>query len=248
MSDGSRRFRTVANIASSRGDASAGSSAANGSFLMMPSATDSASPVRPSANRQNARYSSACRRTSGALDSAPLNLVNVVKAASYEADAYRSFASRSESCAPSPAPSARMATPMTATAFMPRSTEQKSRNLLGEIDRDPVRPVRRHDDRLAPLAELRMPEDDVVRSDGHEQIGDRCLTQAVAVERDVGPRAGVDADRRLRRVNPHRHGLARGDVDRPCLPVAQAAARQRDLVAACREHDLVGAARADHVV
>ena len=86
MSEGSSRLRTLANIASSRGEASAGSSSANGSFLMMLSATDSASPVRPSANRQNARYSSACRRTSGALESALLNLVNVDKAASYEAD------------------------------------------------------------------------------------------------------------------------------------------------------------------
>ena len=48
------------------------------------SATDSASPVRPRANKQNARYSSICRETSAEVG---LMRPSVASASSYAADA-----------------------------------------------------------------------------------------------------------------------------------------------------------------
>ena len=87
-------MRTSANIFSRRGDASTESSRASGSFRIIASATDSASRVRPSAYRQNARYSSTWRAISGAA-ALPSMRLSVDSASSYAADAYRSLAARS---------------------------------------------------------------------------------------------------------------------------------------------------------
>ena len=81
-----------------RGDTSASSKCANGSFRINDSAIDSASRMRPSAKREKARYRSACRAISGALE--PLfKMLSADNASSYAADAYRSLAALSGSWA-----------------------------------------------------------------------------------------------------------------------------------------------------
>src|SRR5947209_14315798 len=114
---------------------------------MSDSASFSASPVRPSAKRQKARYSSACRDNAGA-PSPSLRRVSTDSASSYAADAYNSLAALSCSWPASTAAAAKIADAASTIHFISRLESVR----LVEIDSDAVRPLDRHDDALAPLA------------------------------------------------------------------------------------------------
>src|SRR5438105_3403223 len=216
MSDGSSRLRTSLNIDSRRGDASAASSRASGCRRIIVSAADSASRVRPSAYRQKARYSSTCRESSGAAASASMRL-KVDKASSYAADAYRSLAALKGSCA-----LRRTAEAMATTRVMTIDCTTCARRFMAmprrensfrEIGRDPVRSLRRHDDRLPALGELRMPEHELVRSDRDEKVRERRLADGRAVEENLRPWPRVHADADLRRVEANGGRLSRRHFD-----------------------------------
>ena len=86
-----------------------------------------------------------------------------------------------------------------------------------------------------------------MRPDGHEQVRDRRLTDAGAVQQHLRPRSGIHADGHFRRIDPNGRRLAGNDVDSPRFLVPEAAVREHDVVAAGRHHDSSRAARADHI-
>jgi len=92
--------------------------------------------------------------------------------------------------------------------------------------------LRGHDHGLPAFGELWVTEYELVRADRDQQVRDRRLSNAVAVERDLGPRPRVDAHRHFRWIDANRDGLARGDFDPPRVLIPEAAVQDRDFVAA----------------
>ena len=97
----------------------------------------------------------------------------------------------------------------------------------------------------APFAELRVAEDDLMLADRLQQIGERRLANARAVDEDLGPRDGVDAQRVLAANQPIVRRLTRRYTDCAGGAKTKRIGRQFELVLSTWQHDSFHVTRPD---
>src|SRR5262245_2649998 len=239
MIPGSTRRRTSLNAARTRGERSV-LGRYDGSAATTVAMACSASAVRPSARRQNARYCSIARDSSRARPDSGRRL-RTANASSYAAEAYRSRAAAIESC-----PAATVAVINSRDATTPTIMRDiVSLLLLPHVNAYARRRRQRHGRGVFLLAEFWVPEHDLVRANRKLQVADRRLADFLAVDVDVGPRLRVDGDRSLRPLKLDRRDLAGPHLDRPDGAVAERVADHLDLVLARGEHQPIALARAE---
>src|SRR5262245_4377927 len=167
----------------------------------------SASAVRPSASRQNARYCSIeLTSSSGRLESG--SRFSIASASSYAAEAYRSRAAAMDSC-----PATSLADISSRAATIPNTRRAMTiLLLLPQVHAHTNRRLERHGRGVLLFAKLGMAEQNLVRADREREVADRRFTDAVAVNPDFRPGQRVDRDAALRPIELHRRRLASGHL------------------------------------
>src|SRR5262245_4106406 len=87
--------------------------------------------------------------------------------------------------------------------------------LPSHVNTETRRLLQRHRDDFTSLAELGMPQHDLVPANGARQIADRGLADSLTVDPDLRPRLRVDIEQPIGRVNSDDGGFSSFDLDGP---------------------------------